>query len=127
GYPILGVTISAGIPPVDEAVTLLRDLNRAGLWLNALKPGNDRQIRETLAIADAAPELTFGVHLEGGKAGGHHSWEDLDDLLLRHYPDLRQRPQLMVCAGGGIGTEDKAVSYLTGAWALPYGEAPMPV
>lgn len=127
GYPILGVTISAGIPPVDEAVRLLRELNDAGLWLNALKPGNDRQLQETLAIADAAPELTLGVHIEGGKAGGHHSWEDLDDLLLRFYPALRERPQLMLCAGGGIGTEAKAVSYLTGAWSLSYGEAPMPV
>ena len=57
-----------------------------------------------LAIAQACPEQTIGVHLEGGKAGGHHSFEDLQDLLGRQYHALRSRPNIVLCVGGGIAT-----------------------
>ncbi len=120
GFPLIGLTISAGIPPKDEAIEILRTLNAAGLWLNALKPGNDRQIGEVLAIADAVPELTLVVHIEGGKAGGHHSFEELDDLLYRHYHALRARPNVLVAVGGGIGDEARAASYLDGTWLRAY-------
>lgn len=122
-----GVTVSAGIPPVDEAVALLQRLEEAGLYLNAFKPGTVEQIDHVLAIADAAPHHTISVHVEGGEAGGHHSWEALDDLLLARYHALRQRPNLLLCVGGGIGTEDAASSYLRGDWSRAYGVADMPV
>ena len=32
-----------------------------------------------------------------------------------------------MCVGGGIGTPDRAVDYLTGSWATSHGEAAMPV
>lgn len=127
GFPLIGVTVSAGIPPKDEAVALLRNLHAHGLWLNAFKPGNDQQLKDVMAIADATPELTLFAHIEGGKAGGHHSWEDLDDLLARHYPALRQRANLVICVGGGIGTEARAAEYLSGAWSEKLGLARMPV
>ncbi|MCC6811227.1 MAG: DUF1729 domain-containing protein [Deltaproteobacteria bacterium] len=127
GYPLIGVTVSAGVPPKDEAVALLRDLHAHGLWLNAFKPGNDRQIADVLQIVDAVPELTVFAHIEGGKAGGHHSWEDLDDLLARHYPALRQRQNLVVCVGGGIADEAQATAYLTGTWSERFGLPKMPV
>ena len=53
GYPIAGVTVSAGVPPKEEAVQLWRTLHAAGLRINALKPGNDRELKEVLAIAAA--------------------------------------------------------------------------
>ncbi|MBI1944153.1 MAG: DUF1729 domain-containing protein [Deltaproteobacteria bacterium] len=127
GYPILGVTISAGVPPLEEAVALLDDLHAHGLWCNALKPGTDRQIDEVIAIAKARPGRALMVHVEGGKAGGHHSWEDLDDLLLRNYAKLRAVDDVVLCVGGGIGTEEQASSYLFGTWSERHGRAPMPV
>lgn len=127
GYPIVGVTVSAGIPPKDEAVRLLRDLWAHGITWNALKPGNDSQLKEVMAIAEAVPELPLLVHLEGGKAGGHHSWEDLDDLLLRHYAALRRHDNLVLAVGGGIGREEQSTAYLTGAWSERYGLVAMPV
>src|SRR5262249_28799226 len=78
-------------------------------------------------IADACPDLTLGVHLEGGKAGGHHSWEDLQDLLARHYDALRRRPNLFLAVGGGIARPAQATAYLTGTWAEPHGLPRMPV
>ena len=67
------------------------------------------------------------MHIEGGRAGGHHSWEDLDDLLLATYSELRSRPNITVCVGGGIGTPERAAEYLSGRWAESYGFPLMPV
>ncbi|MFO0562784.1 MAG: DUF1729 domain-containing protein [Polyangiales bacterium] len=127
GFAITGVTVSAGVPAKEEAVALWRTLNRAGLRVNALKPGNDREIKEALAIAAAVPELTVIVQIEGGHAGGHHSWEDLDDLLLRHYPALRAHSNVIVAVGGGVGTPERAAQYIDGTWAIAYGSRPLPV
>ena len=128
GYPIIGVTVSAGLPEVPDAVALLDRLAASGIWLNAFKPGSDRQIRHVLAIADAAPQHTILVQVEGGRAGGHHSWEDLDELLLAHYDDLRRRPNVVLAVGGGVGTPERATALLSGAWSEEtWGLAPMPV
>lgn len=127
GYPLFGVTISAGVPPVDEAAALLRELHAHGMWLNAFKPGNDGQIKDVLAIADACPEIAFGMQIEGGKAGGHHSWEDLDDLLLHHYAEIRKRKNLVLSVGGGIGVPEKAAAYLRGTWPGDRALSAMPV
>ena len=127
GYPILGVTITAGIPPLEEAVALLDELHAHGMHTNAVKPGNDRQLDLAILIAKARPERPLFVHLEGGKAGGHHSWEDLEDLLLRHFARLRAQENLVLCVGGGIGTEEQANAWLFGTWSEAHGRAPMPV
>ncbi len=127
GAPLAGVTVSAGVPEVAEAVELLDRLAAEGMVHNAFKPGTVEQVGQVLAIADAAPRHTVFVHLEGGKGGGHHSWEDLDELLLDTYHDLRLRRNVVLCVGGGIATPDRAADLLTGAWSVPHGEAPMPV
>ena len=127
GAPIRGVTISAGVPPVDEGAALLEELNAAGLWLNAFKPGTVAQIDAVIAIAEAAPQHQVFVHVEGGKAGGHHSWEDLEALLLARYDALRKVPNVILCVGGGVGTPERAVQLLTGAWSVAAAGVVMPV
>ncbi|MBJ7518142.1 MAG: DUF1729 domain-containing protein [Solirubrobacteraceae bacterium] len=127
GAPLSGLTISAGIPDVDEAIRLLDRLAAHGMVRNAFKPGTADQVRQLLDLADAAPYHTITVHLEGGKAGGHHSWEDLDELLLDTYHDLRRRLNVLLCVGGGIATPERATALLTGAWARAHGEPDMPV
>ena len=99
GAPLAGLTVSAGIPEVEEAVALLDELRAAGLHLNAFKPGTVAQIRQVLAIADAAPQHTIAVHVEGGRGGGHHSWEELDELLLETYHELRRRENVAALRG----------------------------
>ncbi|GAB3663875.1 type I polyketide synthase [Nocardioides korecus] len=126
GAPLDGLVISAGIPETDEAVAIIEDLHDAGIAHVVFKPGTVKQIRQVLAIAREV-ETPVIAHIEGGVAGGHHSWEDLDELLLATYADLRSVPNLVVCVGGGIGTPDRAVDYLTGTWAREHGEAAMPV
>ncbi|MSP92865.1 MAG: DUF1729 domain-containing protein, partial [Myxococcales bacterium] len=71
--------------------------------------------------------VTLFAHVEGGKAGGHHSWEDLDQLLLDGYAKLRQPRNLVLCVGGGIADEARAVELLTGTWARRYAMPDMPV
>ncbi|HLS76143.1 MAG TPA: fatty acid synthase subunit beta domain-containing protein [Nocardia sp.] len=127
GAPFDGVIVTAGIPELEEAVALIQELTEVGIHHVAFKPGTVAQIRAVLRIADEVPGYPVVMHIEGGKAGGHHSWEDLDDLLLETYAELRNRDNVVVCVGGGIGTPERAREYLTGQWALRHGYPVMPL
>lgn len=126
GAPLDGVVISAGIPELDEAVDLVNDLQAAGFPYIAFKPGTVDQIRQVVAIARATDAPVI-AQVEDGHAGGHHSWENLDDLLLETYADIRDTPNLVLCVGGGIGTPERAADYISGEWALAHGRPLMPV
>jgi fatty acid synthase, bacteria type len=127
GAPIDGVVVSAGIPELEEAVALIDELNDVGISHVVFKPGTIEQIRSVIRIAAEAPTKPVIMHIEGGRAGGHHSWEDLDDLLLATYSELRSRSNITVCVGGGIGTPERSAEYLSGRWAQAYGFPLMPV
>ena len=117
GAPIDGVVVTAGIPDLEEAVELIDELNSVGISHVVFKPGTIDQIKSVIKIAAEVPGKDVIVHIEGGRAGGHHSWEDLDDLLLATYAELRKLPNITVCVGGGIGTPERAAEYLSGRWA----------
>ena len=127
GAPIDGVVVSAGIPELEEAVALIDELNGIGIAHVCFKPGTVEQIRSVIRIAAEVPTKPVIAHIEGGRAGGHHSWEDLDDLLLSTYSELRSRSNITVCVGGGIGTPERAAEYLSGRWSEAYGYPQMPV
>ena len=127
GAPIDGVVVSAGIPDLEEAVELIDELNSVGISHVVFKPGTIDQIKSVIKIAAEVPGKDVIVHIEGGRAGGHHSWEDLDDLLLATYAELRKLPNITVCVGGGVGTPERAAEYLSGSWAEAYGFPAMPV
>ncbi|MEV0948538.1 fatty acid synthase subunit beta domain-containing protein [Rhodococcus sp. NPDC049939] len=127
GAPFDGVVVSAGIPELEDAVALIEELTEIGITHIVFKPGTVTQIRSVIRIANEVPSFPVIVHIEGGRAGGHHSWEDLDDLLLDTYSELRSRPNLVICVGGGIGTPERAAEYLTGRWSIEAGFPAMPV
>ncbi|WP_238419015.1 type I polyketide synthase [Gordonia sp. 'Campus'] len=127
GAPLDGVIVSAGIPELEDAVALVDEFVEAGLRFVAFKPGTVEQIRSVVRIAAEVPHHPIIVQIEGGRAGGHHSWEDLDDLLLATYGELRARPNVVICVGGGIGTPERASEYLTGSWSAGYGYPGMPL
>jgi fatty acid synthase, bacteria type len=116
GYPIVGVTISAGVPEKEKAREILKAFNSVGIWCNSFKPGGTNQIRQVLEIADDNPEFKIMMHVEGGKAGGHHSWSDLRKLILENYSKIRGRGNVVLCVGGGIWDEENASSWLAGSW-----------
>lgn len=127
GLPLGGVIVSAGVPEPAAAVDLLDELAGLGMRWNGFKPGTLAQIDQVATIAERAPKHRIFVQIEGGKAGGHHSWEDLEGLLLERYGRLRELPNVVLCAGGGIGTEARAVALLDGSWSRRHGALPMPV
>ena len=127
GTPIDGVVVSAGIPELDEAKELVAALVADGIPYVAFKPGTVDQIRQVVRIAKAVAPTTIIVEIEGGVAGGHHSWESLDDLLLNTYADVRACRNLVLVAGGGIGTPERAADYISGQWARAYDMPDMPV
>lgn len=127
GTPIDGVVISAGIPELDEAVELIHSLQSDGFPYVAFKPGTVAQIRQVIAIAKAVAPTTILMQVEGGSAGGHHSWESLDDLLLTTYAQIREQSNLVLVVGGGIGTPDRAADYISGEWSAVYHRPAMPV
>ena len=127
GAPIDGVVISAGIPELDEAKELVASLQKDGFPYVTFKPGTVDQIRQVVRIAKAVAPATIIVQVEGGAAGGHHSWESLDDLLMTTYAQVRECENLVLVAGGGIGTPERAADYISGEWANEYGLPNMPV
>ncbi|ABM14902.1 MULTISPECIES: type I polyketide synthase [Mycolicibacterium] len=127
GAPIDGVVVTAGIPDLEEAVELIEELHTVGISNVVFKPGTVDQIKSVIKIAAEVPGRDVIVHIEGGRAGGHHSWEDLDDLLLTTYGELRKYSNVTICVGGGIGTPERAAEYLSGEWAKAYGFPDMPV
>ena len=127
GAPINGVVISAGIPPVEEAVELVEKLHVANIPWVAFKPGTSAQVEEALCIADALPQTTVIVQLEGSAAGGHHSLEGLDDVLAATYARIRERDNVLLAVGGGIGTPARGAEYLLGTWAQRFGLPAAPV
>ncbi|WP_296205328.1 type I polyketide synthase [uncultured Corynebacterium sp.] len=127
GAPVNGIVCSAGIPPLDEAVELYRSLREGNIPWVAFKPGAVRHVDKVLEIARAVAPAPVIMQLEGGLAGGHHSWEDLDELLLATYARIRAAENVYLAVGGGIGTPERGADYLTGAWARAYGRPDMPV
>ena len=127
GTPINGVVISAGIPPVEEAVELVEKLHAANIPWVAFKPGTSAQVEEVLRIADALPDTTVIMQLEGSAAGGHHSLEDLDDILAATYALIRERDNVLLAVGGGIGTPARGAEYLLGTWTQRFGLPAAPV
>ncbi len=127
GAAIDAVVVTAGIPELDDAVALVEELRAAEITHVVFKPGTVKQIRQVLAIAKAVAPTPIIVQIEGGRAGGHHSWEDLDDLLLATYGELRGLDNVVVAVGGGIGTPEVASAYLTGEWARRHGFPVMPL
>ncbi|ADT98620.1 type I polyketide synthase [Mycolicibacterium gilvum] len=127
GAPIDGVVVTAGIPDLEEAVELIEELHTVGISNIVFKPGTVDQIKSVIKIAVEVPDRDVIVHVEGGRAGGHHSWEDLDDLLISTYGELRKYSNITICVGGGIGTPERAADYLSGEWAQAYGFPAMPV
>ncbi|WP_273369545.1 type I polyketide synthase [Corynebacterium massiliense] len=127
GAPINGVVVSAGIPPREEAIELVRRLKAAAIPWVAFKPGTARHVETVLALADALPNQPLILQLEGGQAGGHHSWQGLEDTLAETYGAIRARDNVLLVVGGGIGTPERAAEFLTGTWAEDFDLPAAPV
>ncbi|WKD59923.1 type I polyketide synthase [Corynebacterium caspium] len=127
GAAINGVTISAGVPEPEEAGALLEQMRADGYSYITFKPGTVEQIRAVIAIAKDNPTHELIMQIEDGHSGGHHSWINLDDLLLATYAQIREHSNLTLAVGGGLGDPQRAAEYLLGNWSKAYGLPAMPV
>ena len=127
GLPIEGFCIGAGIPSPEKAAEIIDAFRSAGIKHVAFKPGSVDGIRQVVAIAAANPDFPIILQWTGGRAGGHHSYEDFHQPILLTYGAIRQQPNISLVAGSGFGDGDETWPYITGEWSVnDYGVQAMP-
>lgn len=123
GVPIDGLTIGAGVPSPEIAQDYVK---RIGLKHISFKPGSSAAIEAVIDIAKTNPGFPIICQWTGGRAGGHHSFEDFHQPILSTYEKIRQCPNLILIAGSGFGGAEDTYPYLKGTWSLQYGYPEMP-
>ena len=127
GLPIEGFCVAAGIPSTEKAAEIIEGLAGAGIKHVAFKPGSIEGIRQVVNIAAANPSFPIILQWTGGRAGGHHSYEDFHQPILATYRSIRQHANISLIPGSGFGTADDVWPYMAGDWAVEnYGVQPMP-
>jgi fatty acid synthase subunit alpha, fungi type len=127
GLPIEGFCVAAGIPSTEKAAEIIEGLASAGIKHVAFKPGSVDGIRQVVNIAAANPNFPIILQWTGGRAGGHHSYEDFHQPILATYRSIRQHANISLIAGSGFGAADDVWLYMAGDWAIEsYGVQPMP-
>lgn len=123
GLPIAGITIGAGIPSPD----IVREyINNLGVKHISFKPGSYASIDQVIDVAQQNPDFQIGLQWTGGRAGGHHSFEDFHLPILKTYGRIRRCPNILLIAGSGFGGGSDTLPYLTGEWSNSFGYASMP-
>ena len=127
GVPIEGFCVAAGIPTTEKANEIIQGLEAVGIRHISFKPGSNDGIRQVVNIAAANPEFPIILQWTGGRAGGHHSFEDFHQPILATYRSIRQHSNIVLVGGSGFGGADDVWPYLTGQWSVDrFGVQPMP-
>ncbi|GAB9466788.1 hypothetical protein Gpo141_00004153 [Globisporangium polare] len=121
GIPIESITIGAGIPTPDRSKQIMADLFSVGINVVGFKPGSADGIYSVLEIALANPLMTVMLQWTGGRAGGHHSFEDFHAPLAATYAAIRRVANVLLVVGSGFGNWEDSYPYLTGEWAIIRG------
>ncbi len=106
GLPIEGFCVAAGIPSSEKATEIINALRSAGIKHISFKPGSVEGIRQVVNIAAANPDYPIILQWTGGRAGGHHSCEDVHQPILATYASIRQQSNISLVAGSGFGGAD---------------------
>ncbi|KAF6759889.1 fatty acid synthetase alpha subunit [Ephemerocybe angulata] len=127
GLPVEGFCVAAGIPTTEKAVEIIEALKAAGIKHISFKPGSVDGIRQVINIASANPDFPIIMQWTGGRAGGHHSFEDFHQPVLSTYRAIREHPNIVLVGGSGFGSAEDVYEYLTGDWSVArFGVQPMP-
>jgi fatty acid synthase subunit alpha len=126
GLPMEGLCIAAGVPSIELANEIIANLQAAGIRHISFKPGSVDTIRHVVAIAAANPTMPVIMQWTGGRAGGHHSFEDAHQPILETYAAIRRQSNIVLVAGSGFGGADDTLPYITGDWSLKFDYPPMP-
>jgi enoyl reductase-like protein len=104
GVPIEAVCVAAGVPSAESGAAAVRTRARAGVRFVAFKPGSVDAIRRVLDIAAAVAPYPVVLQWTGGRAGGHHSFEDAHAPLAATYAAIRRTRNVVLVAGSGVGS-----------------------
>ncbi|KAI9239093.1 MAG: hypothetical protein BYD32DRAFT_366717 [Podila humilis] len=126
GLPMEGFCCAAGVPSLEVANEFISDMHEAGIRHVSFKPGSSDAIRQVLAIAAAHPEMPIILQWTGGRAGGHHSFEDFHAPIFETYSAIRRHANVILVAGSGFGGAEDTLPYLTGDWSVEFDYPPMP-
>ncbi|KAG2076495.1 hypothetical protein BDR04DRAFT_694370 [Suillus decipiens] len=127
GLPVEGFCVAAGIPSTEKAAEIIDGLRKAGIRHVSFKPGSVDGIRQVVNIAKSNPDFPIILQWTGGRAGGHHSYEDFHMPVLKTYSAMRAQENLILVGGSGFGGADDVWPYLTGDWSKDlYGQQLMP-
>ncbi|KAJ2811416.1 fatty acid synthase alpha subunit Lsd1, partial [Coemansia furcata] len=126
GVPIAGLCIGGGVPSLESATTIIDSLCSVGIRHVAFKPSTAAAIRHVINIAKAHANFPVVLQWTGGRAGGHHSFEDFHQPILETYAAVRACRSIVFVAGSGFGDAEGSLPYLTGDWSVAFGRAPMP-
>jgi len=126
GLPIEGLCVAAGHPTTEKAAEIIGVLKSVGIRHVAFKPGSIDGIHQVVNIAAANPDFAIIMQWTGGRAGGHHSFEDFHQPIIATYSSIRRHDNIVLVAGSGFGGSDDTWPYLTGDWSKEFGVEPMP-
>ncbi|KAJ2233635.1 fatty acid synthase alpha subunit Lsd1 [Coemansia sp. RSA 485] len=126
GMPIVGLCIGGGVPSVEKALEIIETLRANGFRHMSFKPSNAQAILTVVEIAQKCDGFPVGLQWTGGRAGGHHSFEDFHQPILQTYGAIRAQKNIALIAGSGFGDGEGSFPYLTGDWSVEFGYAPMP-
>ncbi|KAJ2724547.1 fatty acid synthase alpha subunit Lsd1 [Coemansia sp. Benny D115] len=126
GIPMEGLCIGAGVPSFEVTNEIIASIRAIGFRHIGLKPGSVSTIRLVIKIAQANPDFPILLQWTGGRAGGHHSFEDFHQPILETYGAIRAQRNIVLVAGSGFGGVDDTLPYLTGEWSRRFDCAPMP-
>ncbi|GMF26214.1 unnamed protein product [Phytophthora lilii] len=121
GVPIESITIGAGIPTKERALEMMSQLEAVGIKVVGFKPGSVDGIHAVLEIAAAMPSMHVMLQWTGGRAGGHHSFEDFHQPMEETYAAIRRVPNVLLVVGSGFGNWEDSKQYLTGDWSVARG------
>ncbi|KAI9499770.1 hypothetical protein BX070DRAFT_255792 [Coemansia spiralis] len=127
GMAITGLCIGGGVPSFEVAMDTIASLRSVGIRHMSFKPSDVAATRHIINIAQASNGFPIILQWTGGKAGGHHSLEDLHQPLLETYAAIRSCDNVALVVGSGFGDAEGTLPYITGEWSTKYGRAPMPV
>jgi fatty acid synthase subunit beta len=122
GLPIDGITFGAGVPSTEA----LREYLDIGLKYLCFKPGSTLAISQVIAIARMNPDIPIMLQWTSGRGGGHHSYEDFHDPVIKMYAKIRRCDNIVLLAGSGFGGAEDTYPYLSGIWSSKFGLQPMP-
>jgi fatty acid synthase subunit beta len=75
-------------------------------------------IQQVMNIAKANPDFLIILQWTGGRAGGHHLFEDFHQPILSTYWSIRQHHNISLMGGSGFGAAEEIWPYLIGDWSV---------